>query len=234
MDEAQLKVGRRLAIKVLNASRFCLSVLSDRDVPDTEEITAPVDLALLSRLRELIREAGDAFEQLDYARALERTETFFWTFCDDYVELVKTRAYGDESVESSTSARATLALALSVQLRLLAPILAFVTEEVWSWWHDGSVHRAPWPDPGELPAATGDEAVLEAAVEVLAQIRKSKTAAKRGMRTRVKRLIVTAPPALLANLGAGGQDLRNAGNVEEMITREGEWDVQVELADEES
>ena len=234
MDEAQLKVGRRLAIKILNASRFCLSVLSDRDVPDKAEITAPVDLALVARLDELIREAGEAFEQLDYARALERTETFFWSFCDDFVELVKNRAYGDESVESSTSARATLALALSVQLRLLAPILAFVTEEVWSWWHDGSVHRAPWPDPGELPDTPGDAAVLDAAVEVLAQIRKSKTEAKRGMRTRVKRLIVTAPPQRLVKLGAGGQDLRNAGNVEEMITREGEWGVEVELEDEES
>ena len=233
MDEAQLKVGRRLAIKVLNASRFCLSVLGDRAVPDKDEITAPIDLALVARLHELIREAGDAFEQLDYARALERTESFFWSFCDDYVELVKNRAYADESVETSTSARATLALALSIQLRLLAPILAFVTEEVWSWWHEGSVHRAPWPASDELPDFSGDGAVLDAATEVLAAIRKAKTTAKRGMRARVSRLSVTAPPDVLAHLGAGGKDLENAGNVDEMFTRSGEWDVEVELADEE-
>jgi valyl-tRNA synthetase len=234
MDEAQLKVGRRLAIKVLNASRFSLSVLADRPVPEVDEITAPIDLALVYRLRELIREATDAFEQLDYARALERTETFFWSFCDDYVELVKNRAYASESVEESTSARATLALALSVQLRLLAPFLCFVTEEVWSWWHDGSVHRAPWPSSDELPDAPGDSQVLDATTEVLAAIRKSKTAAKRGMRAGVRRLEVTAPPELLAVVEKGVKDLRNAGNVDEIVTHSGEWKIEVELADEEA
>jgi valyl-tRNA synthetase len=243
MDEAQLKVGRRLAIKVLNASRFCLSVLADRavlpvpsvaSVPSVDEIAAPIDLALVARLRDVIGEATDAFEQLDYARALERTETFFWSFCDDYVELVKNRAYAEESVEHSTSARATLALALSVQLRLLAPFLAFVTEEVWSWWHDGSVHRAPWPSTDELPDAPRGSQVLDAATEVLAAIRKSKTAAKRGMRAGVRRLDVFAPSELLASLGEGVNDIRNAGNVDEIVTGEGPWEVLVELADEET
>ncbi len=108
MDEAQLKVGRRLAIKVLNASRFCLSVLGNDPVPAQDEITAAIDLSLVAGLRELIREAGDAFEHLDYARALERTESFFWSFCDDFVELVKNRAYADESVAFSKSARRRL------------------------------------------------------------------------------------------------------------------------------
>ncbi len=229
MDEAQLKVGRRLAIKVLNASRFCLSVLADRDLPDDSEITAPIDLALASRLRELAREATEAFDRLDYARALERTETFFWSFCDDYMELVKNRAYADESVETATSARATLALALSVQFRLLAPFLPFVTEEVWSWWHDGSVHRSPWPSPDEFPDSSGDSAVLDAATEVLAAIRKQKTTAKLGMRAKVTRLVVTATPDFLAHLAQGVSDLQNAGNVDEMLTRTGEWSVEVEL-----
>ncbi len=121
-----------------------------------------------------------------------------------------------------------------MQLRLLAPILPFVTEEVWSWWHDGSVHRAPWPASDELPDFSGDPAVLDAAAQVLAAIRKSKTAAKRGMRTSVKRLSVTAPPNSSARLDAGGMDLTNAGNVGEIVTAVGEWAVDVELADEEA
>ena len=114
-------------------------------------------------------------EAYNYTRALEVSETFFWSFCDDYVELVKSRAYG--SGPAAASAQAALALALSVQLRLFAPVLPFVTEEVWSWWQTGSVHRAAWPVASELPV-DGDPAVVTAAAEALAGVRKAKSDAK--------------------------------------------------------
>jgi valyl-tRNA synthetase len=231
VDEGQLKVGRRLAIKVLNASKFCLSVLKDGDVPDPTEIHAPLDLALISRLAGVVADATAAFEDLDYARALERTETFFWSFCDDYVELVKNRAYSDAASENGDSARATLALALSVLLRLFAPIIPFVTEEVWSWWREGSVHRAAWPTVNELPATSGGTDLLELASDLLGEIRKAKTTAKRGMRNAVRTLSVTAAPGKLELIASVEDDLRNAGNVEELVTAEGDWSVEVELAD---
>jgi valyl-tRNA synthetase len=131
-----------------------------------------------------------------------------------------------------TSAKAALALALSVQLRLFAPILPFVTEEVWSWWHDGSVHVAPWPTVDELPRTPGDSNVLQVASEVLGAVRKSKTTAKRGMKAEVSRLTVTAPAEALLSLSRADQDLRNAGNIKEIVTREGEWSVEVELSPE--
>jgi valyl-tRNA synthetase len=234
VDEGQLKVGRRLAIKVINASKFCLSVLKDRDVPDAAQIRAPIDLALVSRLGDVIAEATNAFEDLDYARALERTETFFWSFCDDYVELVKNRAYSDDSADAGNSARATLALALSVLLRLFAPIIPFVTEEVWSWWREGSVHRTAWPTATELPATNGETDVLELTSDLLGELRKAKTTAKRRMRTPVRRLSVTGSPAQLESLATVEDDLRNAGNVEEFVTALGDWSVDVELGDDPS
>ena len=242
VDEGQMKVGRRLAMKVLNASRFALGRLTDDDgslsVPPIDAATAPIDRAMLGRLALVVAEATSAFEDYDYARALERTEAFFWSFCDDYLELVKSRAYGDAAEPGTVSARAALAGALSVLLRLLAPILPFVTEEVWSWWRTGSIHGASWPTVDELgPGADhvdpATDAVLGVSAEVLGLVRRAKTTAKRSMRAPVARLTVTDTPDRLTALAAAGGDLRDAGGVVELVTVAGdEPDVVVELAEE--
>ena len=171
LDTGVMKIGRRLAIKVLNASKFALGRLGDGPVPGTDAVREPLDAALLAQLAALVEAATGAHDGFDYARALEATETFFWSFCDDYVELVKTRAYGEGDPTGTDSARATLAVALSVLHRLFAPFLPFVTEEVWSWWQEGSVHVAPWPDTAELGThAGGDTTVLSVAAEVLGAV----------------------------------------------------------------
>jgi valyl-tRNA synthetase len=226
-DEGQMKVGRRLAIKVLNASRFALGRIADEDgavmAPGPEAVTAPIDRAMLVRLAVVIDEATAAFEEYDYARGLERTEAFFWSFCDDYLELVKVRAYGDGNEPGPASAQSALALALSALLRLLAPIIPFVAEEVWSWWQTGSIHVAPWPSPSELGSSVseGDEhraSVLDVAAEVLGGIRRAKTTAKRSMRSEVAVLTVADSTERLAALLSAEGDLRDAGGVRSLVT----------------
>jgi valyl-tRNA synthetase len=232
-DEGQMKVGRRLAIKLLNASKFTLGLAGDRlGATDPSVITEPLDRALLHRLAHLVAEATTAFESYDYARALERTETFFWDFCDEYLELVKGRAYGSAGDDAAASARAALVTALSALLRLFAPFLPYVTEEVWSWWHEGSVHRAPWPTAAELSAGDdGDPLVHEVASAVLGEVRKAKTTDKRSLRTEVTRAVVRDTEARLAALALAAADVREAGRIAELVTGPGtDLAVEVELA----
>ena len=218
-DESQIKVGRRLAIKILNAARFVLGLAGAGDDGDAAAtgagaVTEPIDRALLANLGELVDAAGEAFEAFDYARALERTERFLWDFTDNYVELVKNRAYRDDA--GGASARAALQIALGALLRLFAPFLPFACEEAWSWWQQGSIHRAPWPQRAEL-AGTGDPAVLAAAAEVLGQVRRAKSEARRKLRTPVEQAHVQAPPDFLAALAAARADLCDAGNITDLV-----------------
>jgi len=233
-DEGQLKIGRRLGIKILNASKFVLGRLDD-EIPAPSQVNAPIDLDLLALLSKLITSATDDFENYDYARALERTESYFWSFCDDYVELVKIRAYGDKDDAATNSARATLAITLSVLQRLFAPIMPFVTDEVWHWWHEHSVHASPWPTLRELPTleAMGAGSTYGPVCEVLEAIRRAKSSAKVSQRAHVASVTVRAPADFLAAIAVCEEDLKAAGAVATLITREEvELNVDVILADE--
>ena len=211
-DEGQMKIGRRLAMKILNASRFALGLGA---AINNDAITEPLDRALLARLRNVVAESTAAFDAYNYTRALEATETFFWAFCDDYLELVKNRAYGDPSNPATASARATLALALSVQLRLFAPFLPFVTEEVWSWWQDGSVHLSTWPTDNELvDVAASDDAVLVAVSDALGLVRKAKSENQLSMGAPLAAATIAADEATAGLIGQALGDLAGAGRIE--------------------
>jgi valyl-tRNA synthetase len=228
-DPQQMRVGRRLALKLLNASKFVLG-LGPLEEP-AANVVAPIDRAMLAQLAAVVDDATEAFESYQYHRALDRTEAFFWHFCDDYLELVKNRAYGNDSEASSASA--SLSMALSVLLRLFAPFLPFATEEVWSWWRTGSLHRAAWPTSQALRELAGDAdpATLEVAAAVLVEIRRAKTLQKRSLRTPVTTLEVEDTAANIAALRMAEQDLLDAGFVIEAHLRPGpERIVKVELA----
>jgi valyl-tRNA synthetase len=217
-SEDQMKVGRKLATKLLNVSKFVLGFMADHANATT--VTEAVDHSMLLRLGSVIDEASSAFEAFDYARALERTEQFFWWFCDDYVELVKVRAYRGANDPGAQSAVAALNLALSALQRLFAPMLPFVTEEIWSWWQDGSIHNAPWPTSNAL-GATGVD-ILDPVCEVLAVIRRAKTEAKTSQRTPVAVATVTADATFIAAVQTGQADLIDAGTVENLRFVEGD------------
>jgi valyl-tRNA synthetase len=213
-SEDQMKVGRKLATKLLNASKFVLG-FGDADISTAP--THAVDQTMLQRLADVVDEATKAFESYDYARALERTESFFWWFCDDYVELVKTRAYATHGEEAALSARVALRRALSTLHRLFAPILPFVAEEVWSWWQEGSVHRASWPVRNELHG-TGftvhPDSFLDPVCATLSEIRRAKTEAKVSQRAVVSNVVITGSEAAISAITDAWADIADAGSVQ--------------------
>ena len=225
-DSNKMRVGRRLAIKVLNASRFALGVALPQG-----EIVAPADRAMVRSLAALVNEATGAFETYDYARVLQRTETFFWRFCDDYLELVKGRRYGEQDPAGAASANSALTAALSVLLRLLAPFLPFVTEEVWSWWQEGSIHTAAWPLPDQIESLLSDnlpttrladERAYLWATDVLFEVRKQRSEAKQPLKVPITRVIVKAEQAAVDLMPVVENDLRAALRVQLFETSVGE------------
>src|SRR3954454_12584763 len=243
-DPAQMKVGRRLAIKILNASKFALSNTIQPGAPaaavkpdapagqaQAAEVTAAVDRAMIRSLASLVTEVTAAFEGYDYARVLQRTETFFWGFCDDYLELVKGRRYGEQGVDGAASANAALTAALSVMLRLFAPFLPYVTEELWSWWREGSIHQAAWPAPEELTsliadnsAETGvsDQATYQWATDVLFEVRKQRSEAKQPLKVPITKVTVKAEATAIVLMPAVEADLKAALRVQSFETAAGE------------
>jgi valyl-tRNA synthetase len=177
-EPGQMQVGRRLAIKLLNASKFVLG----RSTP-VGAVTEPLDRGLLKRLAALVDGSTRGLAEYDYASALRDTESFFWSFCDDYIELVKRRRAGEDAAAASANTAARLTL--DVLVRLFAPFLPFVTEEVWSWSHDSSVHRAAWPTRGEIDricphVSDADEHAILRASEITALVRHQRSLKKLG------------------------------------------------------
>ena len=213
-NPTQIKIGRRLAIKVLNAAKFVLSF----PVPEDARVTHALDASMLTTLDDVVREATKALDAYDHARALEITEAFFWTFCDDYLELVKERAY-DRSDVGQASAALALRIAMATLLRLFAPVLAFASEEAWSWFNAGSVHTADWPEPLGIE---GDPAVLTVVGEALISIRRAKTEAKASQKTPVTRMAIAAPAASVALLQLAEGDLKAVGRIEEITYADAE------------
>jgi valyl-tRNA synthetase len=206
-DEKQMKDGRRLAIKILNASRFALGIDAEPGA-----VTEPLDTAMLASLRDVVVSATSAMDDYEHARALDLAERFFWGYTDDYLELVKQRAYGVRGLDAAGSAVAALRIALDVVLRAFAPFLPYVTEEVWSWWREGSVHRAPWPGADELPA-DGDPEVYALAAGALTAVRREKALAKVSLRVPVEHVVVRDTAERLAKLALVEADLLDAGNI---------------------
>ena len=229
-DTGQMKIGKRLAIKLLNASKFSLSLNATLNNAD---VTQAVDHALLNKLAQVVETATTSFDKYDYTRALEVAETFFWAFTDDYVELVKERTYGNQGEAAANSARAALGITTHTLLKLFAPFIPFVTEEVWSWWQEGSIHLQSWPKSSEIitDKSAGIDP-LNNVTWILSEVRKVKTENKQSMKAEVKTLEIWAKEEVIEQVKDAQKDLIAAGNIKDLKLNvtDSEIKVKAELA----
>ena len=224
-DENVFKVGHRLATKIFNASKFTLMQL-DGAAEDTDigswslaDVREPLDRAWIARMRALLASAPEQFANYRYAAVVMDVEAAFWDFCDNYLELVKNRAYEAKDPAARKSAVATLEWTVKAFLRLFAPFLPYITEEVWSWRFaetEGvpSIHKAPWPNPSELDAAPEEPGTLfDAAKTVLERIRAEKAAEKKSIKWPVESMRIVGETADLDAVKRVLNDVLSAGNV---------------------
>lgn len=224
-DTGQMKIGKRLAIKLLNASKFSLSLNATLNSAD---VAQAVDHALLNKLAQVVETATTSFDKYDYTRALEVAETFFWAFTDDYVELVKERTYGNQGEVAANSARAALGITTHTLLKLFAPFIPFVTEEVWSWWQEGSIHLQSWPKSSEI--ITNKEVGIDPLNNVtwiLSEVRKVKTENKQSMKAEVKTLEIWANAEVIKQVKDAQKDLIAAGNIKDLKLNVSDSDIKV-------
>jgi valyl-tRNA synthetase len=255
-----LKIGRKLLNKIWNATQFAAIHLTKMDAAPA---TAAADIAsgaiseildqwILARLGHAIAKATAAYEKYEYADALDATNQFFWAdFCDNYLELIKKRVYNEDgsgTAAAQQSAVRTLYYVLDGILKLYAPVVPHVTEELYShifaddFAKHGSLHaRGCWPKSGDYPADDNAEVTVwgELATTILEQIRRAKSDAKRSIKTPVTLARIHLPQALLnekAALTSMVEDLKGAGNIEQVELLPGAEDaaplVESALADE--
>ena len=233
-DEGQMKIGRRLAIKLLNATKFALAIGREDENHHVgaaataswspADVTEPLDRAAMAKMAHVVSEATENLNNYEHSKALEVIENYFWQFCDDYIELVKNRAYGTAnstghvpSEKAVKSARTALGLGLDAFTRLLAPYLPYATEEVWSWMHEGegSVHRAAWPKAETYAAAAfkASPELLTHAGEALAALRGIKSKAKVSMKTPILSVKLGVSDEVRGSIESALADIAEAGRV---------------------
>jgi valyl-tRNA synthetase len=228
-DESVFKIGQRLVTKIFNASKFVMLQLDapkgvEDDVTwEMNDIVHPIDVAWTRKVSGVVEEVTEKFAAFDYASSLSVVENLFWEFCDYYVELVKWRTYKQRETAGGKSALASLEYSLSNILRLFAPYMPYITEEVWSWYYAEkenapSIHKSLWPTALSSGLTEEDELLFKMSKDIVGKIRAEKTSAHKNLKWPVSLLEISGKEKDIMLVQKIEADIQATGNVEGEIT----------------
>lgn len=194
-SEDVVKNGKRLVNKLWNAVKFVLQHLNSENINfDQKNITHTTDKWLIARLHNVIKKSTEAFEEFEYATALSVVEEFFWRdFCDNFLEIAKARTYDEDGTnpQGRLSALTTLAFSLDAILKLFAPFLPYITEELYqAVFNNGkSIHsRKMWPNYNDYLVDQKSLAQGDNVVNILNLVRKSKADKNLSVKAPIEKL----------------------------------------------
>ncbi|MBI4143400.1 valine--tRNA ligase [Candidatus Woesearchaeota archaeon] len=196
-QEKDLVTGSKFITKIWNASKFAFMHFADYNGKRPAKLEM-MDRWVLSKLSKVIKTATENFMNYEYSHTKLATETFFWhTFCDNYLEIIKDRIYNAEQrgKEPRLSAQYGLYQSLLAIIKLMAPIIPFITEELYQMYFkshgkEKSIHLTKWPDIEMIDEHA--ERIGDFVVGVVEFVRKQKTAKQVSLKTPVKRLTIKA------------------------------------------
>ncbi len=224
ISEEKIQVGMKLVNKIWHVSRFCSQFIQDfsPDALFSPSAFSPADRWILSRTQNLVRRVSTSFKTYEYAAAKAETETFFWHFADNYLEMAKQRLYGPDS-PTQTAAQFTLYQVLLTLLKLFAPILPHVTEAVYldlfaSDQGNNSIHTSPWPRPQPDFMDQAAESLGETLVEIATLVRRYKSEHNLSLGTELSSLkLGTDTPNLVAALDSARPDLLSITRAKQLV-----------------
>lgn len=226
-QEKDLVTGKKLVNKILNASRFVFMNLEGYDGKARPEKLEKVDELFLTKVGLLVKRTTEAFEQYEYSKAKKEVDDFFWqTFCDNYLEIVKTRVYKGEG-DAKLSAQYTLYNGLLTIVKLFAPIIPFITEEIYQNHYkeiegDKSIHLSKWPGEQSFGQDDLDDVhKFNVLVGVLSQVRQKKTENQKAMNSEC---VISLESKIIEELEDLLSDLKNVTNASDI--KEGKFGVE--------
>ena len=223
-DEQVFKVGKKLVVKIFNASKFVLNNFHKIDVLDKSNIKNPLDKSLVFIFNNYLEKITESLNKYQFAEALNLTEDFFWNyFTDNYIELVKNRRLNGNSVDS-LSASTTLILILENVLKLFAPFVPMITDEIWLTMYPEkkSIHLQKWPQKIDVDLNNISSHEFEVAKESIASIRKEKTSNEIGLGKEVEKITITVNKEKIEALNQVLGDVQDAARANNLVINSSE------------